>query len=330
MTTLERTAAVLLLDGSRLLVDAERMHASVDDTTIDASSLIDLRARLAATIYAHLHIRNPGIADAPPLSDDGLTEALIAAIEHRTVEQPVAPGAPGLATVQGEDRRAVEIGGVRVLVPPRELIHRADGSVAGVRLPSWRTRTTPGYLLALGPSGLTPADRVARLYIAADDPAETLALWGRLLAALTGHRYQAKALSDARAYPRSDAIVLYLPAADVHTVAARIRPLLDALPPARTAPSAFARRLSARLAHAEDPADSRPSYGGLSFGQHRSRVLAEALIRASTEGIPAPIAWAEGARAAGFDARPEGHHELPAEPGGTTTSLRGTAERERP
>lgn len=307
MITLD-TTAVLEFGGTRIRVDPDRLHATVGGTDIDATSLIELRARLASALYAQLHIRNPGIAEAAPAASDALIEALIAAIPHRTVDQPVTPCPEAAATVQGEERRVVTIGGVRVLVPPAALLRTGDGTVAGVRLPSWRPRTTPGYLLALGPVGFAPSDRIARLYITADDADEALAVWRPLLAALDGVPHQAKALSDGAAYPRADALVAYVPAEWVDEVADRIRALLAERPPAATATSAFARRITDRLAQAEDPADARPSYRGLSFGQHRSRVLADALIRAGVERIPAAVAWAQDARAAGFD---------PEEPGRT-------------
>ncbi|PPH98202.1 hypothetical protein C5C56_11375 [Rathayibacter sp. AY1D1] len=292
-----------VLDEAVISVDAARLRAEVDGTVIEATGPIELRARLAATVYTHLHLRNPLLGETAGGDGQDLAPRLIDAIPHRTVLQPAPSGVLGSATVQREERRVVELGRVRVLVPEVDLVRSADGAVAGVRLPSWRTRTTPGYLLALGPMGLDPADRVVRLSLVADSAEDALALWGPLLEALaaSGARHQAKALSDPRAFPRSDALVVYLPADSADDVARRVTPLLDARPSPRTAVSAFAERLADGLAYAEDPADERSSYRGLSFGQHRSRVLAEALLRSSAETIPAADAWADAARAARID-----------------------------
>jgi hypothetical protein len=88
--------------------------------------------------------------------------------------------------------------------------------------------------------------------------------------------YQAKVASARRFYPRRDALVVYLD----RTALQVIPSLVAALSSLRlgTEVSAFAEPLTAGIGCAWEPRDPRAGFAGMSLGQHRSRVVAEALV----------------------------------------------------
>lgn len=284
----------------RLRIDTDALTAAVGSARIEATSLSELRSELSAAIYTHLHVRHPGIDEAPTTGRQDLAEALIAGIPHRTVFQTAEGISAQQTAADGAPHRIVGLSGVKVLVPSVDVFHQADGEHARVRVPSWRTRTTPGFLLALGANGPVDPRAAERLYITCDSASEALEIWPSLLRALavSGVSHQAKALSASPAFPRSDAVVVYVSASDAEATAAAIRPVVERLPHPETPVSVFGRPLAERVTTAQEPNDPRPSYNGLSFGQHRSRVLADALLRSSREGLPLRQAWEEEAQAA--------------------------------
>ena len=287
----------------RVSVDLGRLGATVDSTQLAAMSIMELRAQLAATIYTHLHIDHPGIENLHTTGPQDLADSLIAGIPHPDVVHRATAFAPEIHLVNGARHRTAELAGVRVLVPLDDIARAQDGSEIGVRIPSWRTRTTPGYLVALGAAGGIDPAAVARLYIAAGSADDVLPVWPELLTALAsmGVAYQAKALSASRAYPRSDAVVVYVAASVATTVAEALTPLLPAVRIPPTPASIFTLPVTDRITTATEPADSRASHRGLSFGQHRSRVLADAVLRAASEGCSLKAAWKVEARQAHID-----------------------------
>ena len=284
-------------------VDPAALTAQIGDTLLKAGSLTELRTQLSATIYTHFHIRNPDINSVPVTDHQDLAAALVGGIPHRSVLQSAAALSPARATVQGHDHEIVDVGGVKVLFPPQDVHYDSGGNVTAVRVPSWRSRTTPGFLLALGDGHRTGTGATSRLYITCDSAAEALAIWPAVIGALSasGLNYQVKALSSSFAYPRSDAIVAYVPEDSILHLVATLVPIVEELPPPKTPASIFTRRFSSRLSAAEEPSDHRPSHRGLSFGQHRSRVLADALLRSATEGVDLHDSWKLEAIAAGIE-----------------------------
>ncbi|MFV0374545.1 T3SS effector HopA1 family protein [Microbacterium sp.] len=296
------------LDDLPVSVHDSGTSATVDGDHLEAASPAELRSHLAAAIYAHLHIRHPEIqGQVHTRSRDDLTTDLIAAVPHRQIVQAITGTEP--STRRGKHRRTVIVEGVKVIVGTEALVRDDGGVVVGARFPSWRTRTTPGYLLALGQRSVAGA-RVARLYLARDDAEQALALWGPLLRRLHEEdlAHQAKALSSSVEYPRADAIVVYVAEEDVAAAhQAATRAMGDT--PAATVPSSvFTHELAPGIATASEPVDPRPAYRQLSFGQHRSRVLAEALIRSATQRQCMSSTWEQDARAALIDPHAPGRN----------------------
>lgn len=289
---------------AELRLDTKNLTAEVEGTPLRAGSLGELRSELAAAIYTHLHIRNPLITDVPTTGYQDLADQLISLIPHRTVWQQALhdPDSPPL-DIQGTLHHAIMLDGVKVLVPEHEYRHDPHLDTVLVRMPSWRTKTTPGFLLALGDALPFTAHRTARIYLGCNSAAEAIRLWPEVLRTLAASAtaFQVKALSASAAYPRSDAMVAYVPTAQVHHVAHQLAGLTSGLPVPACEPSIFAHRVSERVSLAAEPNDARASHSGLSFGQHRSRLLAEALIQAHRQGISLEQAWTDQAHAAGIE-----------------------------
>ncbi|MGF4044777.1 T3SS effector HopA1 family protein [Paenarthrobacter nitroguajacolicus] len=291
----------------RVSVDAHRLTAGIGSTTLRATSLTELRSQVAGAIYTHLHVGHPGIETVPGTGHQDLAAALIDAIPHRTVIQSASASALAASartqagtSVQGVPHQAVELSGVKVLFPEEALVRNPLDEIVGVRVPSWRSRATPGFLLALGAHGSVNHADASRLYISCVTASEALEVWPKVLGALaaSGLSHQVKTLSSSLAFPRSDAMVIYVSAIDSDAAASLVRTALTSLSAHDTPVSVFTHHVGDRLALAMEPRDPRPAYRGLSFGQHRSRVLADALLRASVEKTDLETAWFEEAQTA--------------------------------
>ncbi|KUM35197.1 T3SS effector HopA1 family protein [Arthrobacter sp. EpRS71] len=296
----------------RVAVDTHRLTARIDATTLSATSHSELRSHLAGAIYTHLHVGHPGIETVPGTGHQDLAAALIDAIPHRTVIQSASPvpSASARTSVQGVPHQALQLSGMKVLFPPEALVRNSLDEIVGVCVPSWRTRTTPGFLLALGAHGSVNPVAASRLYLSCATASEVLEAWPKILRVLaaSGLGHQVKALSSSRAFPRSDALVIYVSADDSDAAASLVGPALESLPATVTATSVFTQSVRDRLALAMEPKDPRAAYQGLSFGQHRSRVLADALLRASAEKTDLQPVWVEEAHTACINPHQPGYN----------------------
>lgn len=298
----------------RVSVDAHRLTAGIGSTTLRATSLTELRSQVAGAIYTHLHVGHPGIETVPGTGHQDLAAALIDAIPHRTVIQSASAsasaGTQAGTSVQGVPHQVVELSGVKVLFPEETLVRNPLDEIVGVRVPSWRSRATPGFLLALGAHGSVNHADASRLYISCVTASEALEVWPKVLGALaaSGLSHQVKTLSSSLAFPRSDAMVIYVSAIDSDAAASLVRTALTSLSAHDTPVSVFTHHVGDRLALAMEPRDPRPAYRGLSFGQHRSRVLADALLRASVEKTDLEPAWFEEAQTACINPHQPGYN----------------------
>ncbi|TQS93973.1 hypothetical protein EU811_01945 [Arthrobacter sp. TS-15] len=311
-TSFEQVLAAL---EHRVSVDARRLTARIDATTLNATSHSELRSQLAGAIYTHLHVGHPGIETVPGTGHQDLAAALIDAIPHRTVVQAATVQAASKRTqlgtsVQGVPHQVVELSGVKVLFPAEALVRDPLDEIVGVRVPSWRSRATPGFLLALGAHGSVNPAAASRLYLSCSTAAEALEMWPKILGALaaSGLGHQVKTLSSSLAFPRSDAMVIYMSAKHADAVASLVRPALRFFTGRDAPASVFTHSVHDRLALAMEPNDPRPGYRGLSFGQHRSRVLTDALLRASVEKTDLQAAWVLEAHAACINPHQPGYN----------------------
>ncbi|MDX3228062.1 T3SS effector HopA1 family protein [Streptomyces sp. ME19-01-6] len=212
----------------------------------------------------------------------------------------------------------------------------AVADVAGARvvveLPAVRPTLSPGFLLVDGVDG-RPADRadreLLRIYVHLRYPDAAPRVWGALLAELGARSvpYRAKVLSRPCAYPRRDAIVVYLDAdrADVvFPLAAAVR----RLPGIGADTSVFARRLLPGIALAWEPRDPRPGWRGQSFGQHRAAAVAEGVVRHMADRERTDLAREIAASlhsAAADPAEPARNHSSPGLPAAALLTLRSAS-----
>lgn len=197
-----------------------------------------------------------------------------------------------------------ESAGVRFWIAPDEFraAHAPvqPGDRVQVRVPSDYRQLVPGFYMATGDADDADDSPIVRIYwnISARG---ALPLMGHLTQELNRAHipFRFKAPLDPRDFGRSDAAVLYLPRAQFDAampllarITAAVRPLM------REETSLFSRRCEPGVALAEDPGD------GSSFGQHRARLLADALQKSAADGVPTDAradAVRDRLRGAGYD-----------------------------
>ena len=196
-------------------------------------------------------------------------------------------------TVSSIEREGVRVhrAGLELLVPSGQLRVRAAGPPASgedvaVRYPKEFLAVSPGYYIAVGDAAPAEAALKAtvRVYlnVAADGAAP-------LVASLTSLLNQArvpfrlKVLDDPVNFTRCDAAVLFVPRADFHAAAPPLRLAVHALRPwLGGGVPALTKRLRPGVGVAEDP-----RHAGESFGSHRCRLVALALVDAHERGLRA-------------------------------------------
>ncbi len=182
-----------------------------------------------------------------------------------------------VAAVDGDTIAVVRPDGLRLLAPAEDC--RVEGVHADVRVSKELTGLSPGAYVALGDTP-GPAGDLARLYwgIAA---AGAVTLVARVTYALNRASlpFALELPANPARYGRRPAATVLLARADVAAAITLLRPLLRTLAAhlADRAP-AFTKPLARGLALAEEPGD------GTSFGEHRCRLLAEAIVTASEQG----------------------------------------------
>lgn len=258
---------------SNVEVDREANRAVVEGQVVEAAGPAALRAKLATALYDNLHVGNTASDPEPP----GFRDRLAAAVPHRLTR--VRGRVHALAA---PDEVVVEIDGVRVRVPALAVESRVVGAVTMIEIDCARPNLAPGFFLVDGSPGhgLTPGDPTLRIYAHLVEPGTVTAVWHSTLVFLEklGIPYRAKISLHV---PRRDALVLYL-GRDAWSAAPRIAEELSGLRGLGAAVSAYAHRIADGVAAAWDPADPRPGHRGLSFGEHRSRVIADALLAPGT------------------------------------------------
>ena len=169
----------------------------------------------------------------------------------------------------------VERNGLELTVDATEVTGPAGGPVA-LRLPKESAVLSPGFHLVYGdnPLRLGADRRMVRLYwhLRADGAVAFVAAATRLLNS-AGAAFRLKVLNDPGAFGRCDAGVIYLAGADYPDLAGlilRLHAEIAGFLSPRT--PVFTAELAPGLGFAEDPGTAE------SFGEHRCRLLAEALV----------------------------------------------------
>lgn len=230
-----------------------------------------------------------------------------------------------VVSMDEDNRFVVEKNGLRVWVDRARDVVGAQGtglgSLVAIRIPPDRPNTSPGYF-SVASGFFSIGTGSGRSHPDAPDPNKTVRFYCNLRSSAVcaflerttssleslNIKYVIKTLNRPENYGRRDGTVLYASRADGQAVGHVLRNVMRGLGDGvNPATPALALTLGPGLAYAHDPPQEGPRT--LSFGQHRCRVLAEALWRAHrrrrTEPPQLASAVTRSLLAAGIDpARP--------------------------
>ncbi|MDN0195305.1 T3SS effector HopA1 family protein [Streptomyces sp. S.PNR 29] len=176
--------------------------------------------------------------------------------------------------------------GLTLLARPHEVAVRAPrvGQVVDIRLPTERPYRVPGWYCVVGEAGKPDSSDLIRVYFCLGSAEVAPVLLASVLAELNGHRvaFEAKTVNSPASLVRRDSFVVYLERdqwdrhrhffTELHrTHEADLR---DDYP-------RFALRLGKGFSFAQDPDIDE---GTMSFGEHRSLLVAEGLLDAFEGG----------------------------------------------
>ena len=246
-----------------------------------------LRYALELELYAHAYCPGtPRPAPERPLSSSAERSAgFIAALS--SANAGTGSWDPGWEVVGRDDGQLViRRDGLSLWINESEARASAsDETIVSARLPKELRRLSPGFYMALGERGLAldKPPPLVRVYWHVR-PRHAAELVGALTRALNGGgiAFRFKVADRPDGYDRCDAGVLYMPAAEYE----RAQPIVaatyaDAGNWLEPEVPGLTKKLAPGLAVAEDPGN------GESFGMNRCRLLAEALLRATEQGVDA-------------------------------------------
>ncbi|MEU7042836.1 T3SS effector HopA1 family protein [Streptomyces varsoviensis] len=276
-------APAMAAAAEAVTVSEDGLTAAVAEETVEADSPAKLALRLSQTLYQVVHVGRSKAESSRPRSlrdarFDGLleaamphTETLTGAVVHDHTEDGLLVASLG--------------GGLRVLLPATapsgKLPDRLPAAVS-VRLPAARPALSTGFFLTDGSAGtgVGAGPHTLRVYVHIGEADAAPAVWGAVLTVLEeqGLPYRAKVTSNPRMFPRRDGLVCYLPPKSwpvVPALAERISGMLGV----REDVSPFTHRVAPGVSVSWEPQDQRPGMSVLSFGEHRSAALAQAVVR---------------------------------------------------
>lgn len=261
-------------------IDTQEWTATIGPRQLSGGSARDLRPQLMRALYEVFHA---GRAEDKELGR---------IVREHDVESILGPSVPHTRTPalarfrewRGEEA-VVSLPEVTVRVP-RSYVHTdqdvSPGSIVRLDLPSAKPGLSHGFYMIDGPQGHRdgPSRGTRRLYLHARDVDSAASLWGLALGALNdaGVPYRSKALSHLDGYPRCDSVVIYLPVEHAAVVDSVVE-VTRGHEGLNSETSLFAYPLAPGIAIADDPADPRPGYQGLSFGEHRASAVSIALVK---------------------------------------------------
>lgn len=241
---------------------------------------------LASILYTILHTGRP----ASSASNDSYLPAdieLEAALEEGHDDLFVLE--PCEIIARSGIKCLVTVSGIRVEVEERDLQVRDGRSY--VRIPAIRQNLSPGFMLLNSTCNTARLQRngLVRLYVKLEDASEATTVWKPLARVMAEHDapWQMKCISRSNGFSRDDALVVYGDHALLNQLLVELVDVVTQKLPKIKSPSInpWVHPLSDRVGLAFEPDDSRLEYANLSFGLHRSRVTAEALISAIRHGI---------------------------------------------
>lgn len=160
--------------------------------------------------------------------------------------------------------------------------HLASGQCIRLRLPKESVTASPGFYMAHGNAGLNDDDSqgIVRVYLnLTAEGAIQFMKQATLRLNLARLPFDLKALNDRQGYSRCDAVVLYIRKRSYHGVADILREIYPSISVhLKQRTPVFTKALVPGIGLAEDPGQ------GMSFGEHRCRLVAEGIVRAREQG----------------------------------------------
>lgn len=253
---------------------------------VSAGSTMALAQNLSAIIYHDLHagITNQNQTAKAFLVDEALERQVLEASPRRVRRRRAV-----YIGTDPQDRHLLDLDGVRVHYSGQDLPSACTpGDLVHIEASLTRPRLSPGFCLTESSERLFAAlGPILRIYLHLSAKKEAPSRWRAALDILDAMDvpYRAKVLTASAMYPRHDALVIYLSRPAFSRVF-ELGLLLASDEPAGAAASPFTRQIAPGVGIAFEPADSRSLYLHQSFGQHRSQVVAEAVVQALQTGEP--------------------------------------------
>ena len=258
--------------------DDDGMSAQVAGATVTAPGRREFSRELASHFYVAYHAgtSTDGQEYIPSLQQDSEFEARLVEATAFTSRRAVLAVSGDIPAVPGV---VVALQGLQVHFPADRILARRGPHVEA-RVPSLEPRLSIGFMFYTTRCGGGSLSRPLRLYRRITTADEAVEVWRRLIdwAEAQHLPLRAKILSRATAFPRNDALVVYLPS-EAWRRTAEVVDLLSTGAPG-TVTSAFARQLGGDVAMAWEPHDPSGLHGRISFGEHRSALLARGIVAA--------------------------------------------------
>jgi len=245
---------------------------------LDGDNIKSQTKSLALQIYATFHA---GVAVTPTNNSDFVNDA---ALEERILDaSPIKwrdSSVTLLESVAQPDGAIVAHQGLKVFVPRSRIIGDIDttSDTAMIRLSAVEPRLSTGFFFFTNKHGVGNMAAPLRIYRYAPDPDEILPIWTEFINWCDNNDLpiRAKLLSRTHEYPRRDALVIYMP----EEAWPHIYELAKLLEVSSAAPdiSTFAKPLAAGVSAAWEPRDAAIGKRQISFGEHRSEIVAEGIV----------------------------------------------------
>lgn len=255
--------------------------AQIDDDVLRADFACRLARRIYQDFYCSGEIRP---AKDPARSADTWRAPVTGLLSNANSGAGQWSGGWSAVKKPKDGSVVVRRNGLTLRVPASDVRTGAGTSVdtVSVKLPKESLNMSPGHYLALSDTGFATnnSDNIIRIYW--NLLPEGAAVLVRQLTQQLNDRglpFQLKVINSARPVARCDTAVLYLSARDFGRAEPVLRMVYRMLSPwLRPAVPSLSLPLGRGVSFAEDPLN------GQSFGQHRSRLLAEAIIDAERSG----------------------------------------------
>lgn len=287
-------AAYDVLSAIQVSRDGSYFTAGNEDNPISAGE--SLSSKLSDYIYRRFHC-GMNMFVGPMTKADLFAQGLydqfteVTPVEEKSLDVVLAPGFN-----ESKSRHDVVIDGLKVCINDSQLLTRKEhlraGDTTRIKCPPLRPFLSPGFLYYGESFSLPPTVRW-RLYFSVADTQAALGLWPKivsLLAKLGLSSAHAKVGGTPRMYPRRDAIVVYLPEWREDWANLFVQETGNLVEHNQV--SHFVRVIHPGIGLAQEP-DRRAMGAPLSFGQHRSQILADTLVQASGGTLEQKVRIAE-------------------------------------